>query len=682
MLISATLLLAAGAAVARYVHRRDARGEPPPDEPADARDRAADEPSPEAAYAEMETGDMPLGRYFATAGGGLVMVSAGPALAVPMALSSLPLLGFAAYPAMGHIRDALTTDGKRSVGLVELTCMAGVFASGHLALAALIELSILTTIGLVRLTEDRSARRVFDVYDDLPASALVLGDGEPILTPIREVRVGDIVRVDAGRAVPVDGRVVGGCGRLDEQALTGESRPVERVPGDRVHAATLVLQGRVEVQVERSGPDSVAAQIVETLNQTTDYRLTVRARGEQIVQRGARPTLALGGLALVTLGPAAAVAISLASFGYTLRYAAPIAVLGYLERATRSGALVKDGRALEQLAEVDVVLFDKTGTLTEGALVVEQVAAASGWQARDVVRFAAALERDQTHPIAVAILRRAADDGITLARADALGVTLGSGLRARVGERVVLVGSRRLLGQHGAALPPELATFAEDAGARGSTVVFVAVDGAVIGALELGAPLRDGVAEVIERLHRRGLAVHIVSGDRAAPTRLLARRLGIDGVHAEVPPDGKAEIVRALQATGKTVCFVGDGINDAIALRQADVSISLAGATSIATDSAAIVLMGGELSALPALWSLADEMKANILTSARLSIVPGIFTVGGVFAGAIGIGGAIVMYNVSLGLALLNALRPLRSLGERPADPTPAPDGAEPSERS
>ncbi|OUD16297.1 hypothetical protein TPSD3_00825 [Thioflexithrix psekupsensis] len=278
------------------------------------------------------------------------------------------------------------------------------------------------------------------------------------------------------------------------------------------------------------------------------------------------------------------------------------------------------------------------------------------------MRLAAIAEYRQTHPIARAIQNAAAARGLICDVPDEVDYSLGFGLRVNYQDHVLHVGSLRFMVQQNITIPSLLEDAQTWCATQDGSLVMVAVDGQLAGAVELQTQLRPEAQSLVAQLHARGLKLAILSGDHAAPTRHLAARLGIDEYYAEVLPEAKAEQIKALQASGRVVCFVGDGINDAIALQQADVSVSMRGATTIATDSAQVVLSGGSLQQLADLFELSHAFKRDLNTTLRFAYIPGSILIAGVFLFHFGMGSALILYSAGLVGAIYSALRPMRQL--------------------
>jgi Cu2+-exporting ATPase len=336
-----------------------------------------------------------------------------------------------------------------------------------------------------------------------------------------------------------------------------------------------------------------------------------------------------------------------------------LTLLNGLGTGAERGILIKDGRALDRLPTVDTVVFDKTGTLTLERQEVVRIHACPNHSETEVLALAAAAERRQTHPIAQAILAAAAERHLVLPPLDEAHVELGFGIKARIQGRQVRVGSERFLAMEHIDLSPDLFDAQASAHANGHALVFVAVADALAGAIELEAVLRPEANDTVAWLRHQGLALYILSGDQDAPTARLAAELGMDGYFANTLPEQKAERVKALQEQGKQVCFIGDGINDAIALRQAEVSVSLRGATTVATDAAQVVLMDDDLTQLRLLWELAEGFERSLTTNARCSKQFSLLAAAGVLALPFGFWMTEVLWSVQVIAGVRIAQQPL-----------------------
>jgi Cu2+-exporting ATPase len=522
---------------------------------------------------------------------------------------------------------------------------------------------------LVKKTQDDSKKLLLNAFGKQPRYVWLYRDGAEVQVSLDKLQKGDIIVVNTGEVVPVDGHVVEGMAMIDQHALTGESTPAEKGVGDRVFASTVMVAGKVYVSVETAGSETASAKISQILNDTAGYKLASQHRGEVLADKAVIPTLTIGTVGLAAMGPAGAVAVLNSDFGTGIRMAAPLAMLSSLALCANKGVLVKDGRALELMNEIDTVLFDKTGTLTRERPEVGRVIASEGLVPDQILRYAAAAEHKFHHPIALAILHKAKELGLDLPPIDDTQYKVGYGITVHVEGHTVRVGSRRFMEMEGIDLTPEAAAALDEAHLEGYTMVMVGVDDRLGGAIELRAAVRPEVKDIIAGLRQRGIKhIAIISGDHEAPTKKLAESLGMDRYFAQVLPADKAEYVEKLQKEGKKVCFVGDGINDSIALKKANVSISLRGASSIATDTAHIVFLEEGLAKLCELRDIARDLDKNVKRSWSMILAPNIACIVGVFTMGFGIMASVITNNVAALAALANGVLPMRKVAQIEAE--------------
>jgi len=541
--------------------------------------------------------------------------------------------------------------------IVVLTCLA----TNKVLAGTVLGFTLGLARKLVQRTEDNSKKMLLNVFGKQPRFVWLEVNGAEVETPLERLKLGDVIVVHTGETVPVDGEVVEGMAMLDQHTLTGESAPVEKVKGDKVLASTTLLAGKVRIAVTSAGSDTTSAKLARILNDTAGYTLRSQSRGEELADRAVVPTLALGALGMATAGVNAAAAVVNCDLGTGIRMAAPIAMLSSLTLSAEHGILVKDGRALELLRSVDTFLFDKTGTLTRERPEVGRVLTYGGHAQDQIIVWAAAAEQKFSHPIAKAILDKFRTLGLPLPKIDDSKYHVGYGITVGVGGHTVRVGSARFMTHEGIKLPRELKQEMDAAHEEGNSLVLVGVDGALGGAIELCAAERPEAAAVIAGLRARG-AKHlaIISGDHEQPTRRLAQKLGMDRHFAEVLPQDKAKYVELLQKEGRTVCFIGDGVNDSIALKKANVSISLRGASSVATDTAQVVFMEDSLIKLLQLHDVSSDLNRNISTSWALILIPNLVCIAGAFVAGFGVMHSMVFNQIGGVLALGNGLLPLR----------------------
>jgi len=475
---------------------------------------------------------------------------------------------------------------------------------------------------LIIKTEDRSKKKLFDHFESIPAETWLIIDGTEVQVPVGQVHVGDLIVVRAGEVIPVDGTVASGRGEVNEAALTGESLPKLKTAGSPVLATTLMVQGDITVKVDRSGQETAASQIVRSLNATADFKLTIETRGERYATAWALPMFGAG----IALSPFVGVIGMLGMWnstpGLSFRIVAPYGMLRSLAEAQAAQVLIKDGRVLEALNDVDTVVFDKTGTLTEDRPSVTAVNLAPDAQADEVFRLLAAAEDRQSHPIALALLAEARRRGVESVTPEWSEIVIGAGVQARVGERHVVVGNAAMMTHHGIVIPD----WPDPLSGTPHTNIHVAIDGVYQGHLVLEARIRPEAAEVVAALQQRGYRTAVISGDTEEATAALSHTLGIQSHYGAVLPHEKAKIIKLMQSEGQRVCYVGDGINDAVALRQANVSVSLRGATSIAVDTAHIVLLNQELNGIVKTIDIVDAFDRRMRFAKYVTTAPAVIS--------------------------------------------------------
>lgn len=653
MLIELTLL--AGAAWWGVRRLRGAPPEPAPEEP-DLRQAQIDEISSVEDTESRRAAERALDREIVGSFASLGLATAGVLVYWPIGLLGLygPIkLGWPGYRETFEQlrRGQLTTHALSSMTTI------GCVVTGHLVVANIIESSFLISKRLLLKVTDDARGDLLDITRGLPATVWLLTDGGEVEVPLTEVEPGQTITVGPGEVVPIDGLIIDGLASIDQHVLTGESSPVDKAVGDAVYASTIVLVGRIAVRVQCSGEGTTVARIGRILNEAAEARTRMQLRVQDIADRTVAPTLIAGGAVLPLLGPIGALALVNAHFKHKMSFIAPIGLMRYLGEASRGGILVKDGRALDQLSRVDTIVFDKTGTLTDERPVVGEIHPMPGRQPDHILAVAAAVEGRQAHPLARAIVEAAEARGIELPSVADTACHVGFGVEGTLDGRSVLVGSRRLIERGGADIPAEMQQVLDRCRDDGHTAVLVCEAERVIGAIEFLPTVREEAAEVVAALRARpGIdRIYIISGDSAAATHTLAGRLGIEHVFAEVLPEDKADLVDRLGAEGRTVCFVGDGINDAIALQKAAVAISLRGASTIATDVAQVVLMDGDLTGLPAVFRLADGFADSMRSTFGLVLLPAAVGVGGVLLLHFGLVHTIVLNLVGLGAGVAHS---------------------------
>ncbi len=546
---------------------------------------------------------------------GLIAVEALTALPLTPIVVAIGL--FSTWPALEEAYRIAVEERRFSVLHLLLGFAIGLWFSGSYGVTVMGLVFGMLCSKIQLLTQVVTRHSLTHLFGEQPHRVWVILEGVEVEIPFAELRVGDILVLDAGQLVPVDGVIVHGTAMLDEHRLTGESQAAEKGVGDAVLAATLLLGGRIRVRVEKTGAETAAARIGEILSRTVDRQEARLADQFKSVEHTLVPSLAAGALGWMVSGPITGLALMGCNYLVGTIPLRLLPLLNGLSLGAERGILIKDGRALERLHAIDTIIFDKTGTLTLERPQVVELHASPGWDEDEVLRLAAAAEHRQTHPIARAILEAAATRRLAVPLVDEAHYEIGSGLAVKLEGRRIRIGSQRFLEMEGLRLPAHLRMIQHASQGQGHSLVFVAVEETMAGAIELGATLRPETQAVVQGLQRRGFTLYILSGDQEAPTRKLAAELGMSGYFANTLPEQKAEHVKQLQQQGHRVCFIGDGINDAVALLQADVSISLRGATTVATDAAQVVLMEDHLEQLEVLLDLAGAYDRHLRSTAR-----------------------------------------------------------------
>ena len=527
---------------------------------------------------------------------------------------------------------------------------------------------------LVHVRASQAVRRLLALQ---PQTAVRVGpDGVEEEVPVEALRPGDRVRIRPGQRVPVDGVVVAGSSAVDLQLVTGEAIPRDCGPGDEVVGGSLNLTGSLVVEVTRVGEQTFLRQVARQVAEARALKPGILRLVDRILLVYVPVVFALAGTAglfwvVWPLASGAAPDTTRAAFallgtlimGYpcALGMATPLAMVRTAGEAAGRGILMRSGEAFQLLRAVRVVVLDKTGTVTEGR---PHVVAVHGGDPKRMLALAASAERPSEHPLARAIVRAATEQGLQLAEPDSFEAVPGQGVVARVGGEEVLVGSSSLLAEHGVPEEPDVLRWAEDQRASGRTVVFAAHNRRLAGAVALADRIKPEATEAVAELKRQGLEVIMATGDDPRAARAVAAEVGIERVHAGLLPGRKRELVRGLQAGGRRVAFVGDGINDAPALMQADVGIAIGSGTDIAIESADVVLPASRLDAVPQARRLAAASYALTVRNLALALA---FNAAGILAsltGRLHPAWAMLAMTFSLGTVLLSSsLMPLARPG-------------------
>jgi len=470
-----------------------------------------------------------------------------------------------------------------------------------------------------------------------PKTARVLREGTQQDVPLEAIQRGDIILVRPGERIPTDGEVISGASSVDESMLTGESLPVEKRARDRVIGGTLNQRGSLQYRATMLGAESTLAQIVRLLREAQGSRAPIQQLADRISAIFVPSVLAI---AIFTFAAwrffapgagmmqafAAAVTVLVIACPCAMGLAVPTAVMVATGRGAAFGLLIKGGDALQRLEKIDTVVLDKTGTITAGQPEVTDVllAAGSDFSADEMLRLAASLERASEHPLGEAVVRHAAQSCRTLPQAETFQSLTGHGLSGIVEGHVILIGNAALMQAYSVSVAP-LTNAAERTAEQGRTPLWVAIDGSLAGIIVVADTVKPTSVEAIQRLHREGLHVVMLTGDNERTARSIAREVGVDDVIAGVLPQGKVDAIRRLQAEHRVVAMVGDGVNDAPALAQADVGITMATGSDVAMEAGDVTLMRSDLTGVAAAIALSRGtmrvMRQNLFWALAYNVI-------------------------------------------------------------
>lgn len=612
-------------------------------------------------YAQQE---VDVDHHLKVSGVGLGMAVAGNLLFPPLSLLSLPLIGYTTLMVFEAAIDSVKKK-KLHISVLDSTAIFVGLVTGCYVLSGVANIIYIGSLKMLYKTRNNTRNKIADIFSGYTPVVWLLKDGAEKSIPLNEVCKGDLIVVNAGEIIPIDGVIVDGVAGIDQQMLTGEAQPEEKTIGQQVFAATMVISGRITICVEKTGSDTVAANITVILDKTDDFISHLQTRSERFANASVAPTIGVAGVSLLAAGPMSAWVVLSSNFSEVMRLTVPMTILNYMHIASRNGLLIKDGRSLEQFNRVDTVVFDKTGTLTIDQPHVGTIYPNNGFTESEVLFYTAAAEYRQSHPIAKAILTAALKRRVELPDIDDAHYKVGYGISVNLNGKLVRVGSRRFMREENISIPASIAQVEQTANAKGYSLIYSAVNEALCGVIELRPTLRREAKQVVRSLQKRGLKIYILSGDHMGSVKNLADELGVDDYFADTLPEDKSRVIDELQQSGRTVCFVGDGINDSIALKKAAVSVSLQDASHIAMDCAQIVLMNKNLTQLLYAFDLAERFDTNQKMGISTgTVIPSIICMGGAMFFGFTVTGTLTIYVASVAMGTISALFPLLTEGK------------------
>ena len=521
--------------------------------------------------------------------------------------------------------DSLIAVGTSAAFFYSLYSVSQVFLGHHPFVHQLYFESVAVIIALVLLgkylessAKGKTSQAIQSLLELVPSHATVIRYGEAVTIDTEDIRVGDIIRIKPGERMPVDGLVIEGQTFVDESMMTGESVPIEKKVGDTITSATINQNGSIDYQATRVGSDTTLAQIVRLVEEAQGSKAPIAALADKISLYFVPIVLILATLSALgwyflaseslSFSLSIFIAVLVIACPCALGLATPTAIMVGTGKGAENGILIKSGQALEAAYQLDTIVLDKTGTITVGKPSLTDLLPLSAFNRSDLLRLIASAEQHSEHPLAQAILEAAKEEGLDLLPVSHFEAMVGRGLSAQVEDKRLLIGNERLMKENNidsSAFQEQLLELSQ----KGKTAMFVAIDGQLVGILAVADEMKSSSLSAVQELQSMGLEVIMLTGDREETATAIAQKAGIQKVIAGVLPDGKAAAIKDLQEAGKKLAMVGDGINDAPALVQADVGIAIGSGADVAIESADVVLMHSDLQ---------DVVKAIKLSQATI----------------------------------------------------------------
>src|SRR5579862_7889307 len=524
------------------------------------------------------------------------------------------VIGLAAALIGGYpiFKEALENiiERRMTMELSMTIALVAALAIGEFFTALVITAFVLAAEILEGLTVGRGRRAIQDMLDFLPKAASVLRNGDFVEVETRSITPGEIVLIRPGSRIPVDGEVVSGHSFVEQAAITGEPMPSEKSSGSEVYAGTMNQAGTLQVRATRLGKETTFGKIIEAVERAEHSRAPIQKMADRLA--GYLVYFALGAAVLtffITHNIRSTISVVIVAGACGIAAGTPLAILGAIGRAAHQGAIIKGGLYLEALAAVDTVLLDKTGTLTFGTPQIREVVSANGFTERQIIAAASIAERKSEHPLAKAVVARAAELAIPLVEPDEFSYTPGRGVRVKHRGEEIVVGSLALLVEEGMTRGLPVESHSPD----GASEVYVARAGQVLGSIRIADVLRPEAKNAVAAMRQMGLRTVLLSGDTQAATSSVGRGLGVDEAVGGLLPEQKAKWVTELRSKGRNVAMVGDGINDAPALVEANVGIAMGSGTDVARESADVILIGSDLSKLVETLRVARRCRGIIM---------------------------------------------------------------------
>lgn len=537
---------------------------------------------------------------------------------VTVIISGIPMLYLAIWrvihnPGISKISSALLI----SIAMLAAIAIGDIFAAG--------EVAWIMAIGAILedKTTERAKKGLKKLISLAPTQGRLLFNGEEVIIPAEKISLGDILRVLPGETIPVDGTIIHGETSVDQSIMTGESLPVDKTVGEDVFCGTINRFGAIDIQATKVGEDSSLQKLIHMVQEAENKKAPMARIADKAASWLVPVALLIAIVAgIVTKDIVRAVTVLVVFCPCALVLATPTAIMAAIGQATKHGVIIKSGEALEKMGKVNTIAFDKTGTLTYGRLEVCDIISFDPKISEDtLLSLAASAEAKSEHPLGKAIVAYAKNCNITVLESDCFKMTAGKGIYAEVNGKKLLCGNENYLLNYGVEINVIVRSMLEELRAQGKASVLVADDSACIGVLAMSDVLRPEAKNMVERLHSMNTNIVLLTGDNQKTADCFARQVGIRQIRAQLLPEEKVSNIAAIQNEGKAVCMIGDGVNDAPALKTANVGVAMGGLGSdIAVDAADIVLMGDDISKLPYLKRLSNATVKTIKFSICLSM--------------------------------------------------------------
>ena len=561
-------------------------------------------------------------------------------------------------------RETIEAVRQRSINM-EASMTIGALASlaiGESLPAAVIIFFALLAEEIEALTMDRGRRAIASLFAKAPKMATVRRNGTEVTVPAEDVQIRETVIVKLGEKIPADGIVLNGSAFVDEAPITGESMPTEKLLGDQVFAGSTNSSGYLEVEATRVGRDTTFSRIIRLVEEAERSKAPIQRLGDRLASAVVYIALSLAAATFViTRNVLAAISVIVVAGACGIAAGTPLALLASITTAAKKGMAVKGGAYIELLSRIDTVVIDKTGTLTLGEPKIVDIKSLDEHDSRQIVRFAAIAERHSAHPLARAVLVKAAELGTTNLEHSSCEYLPGKGVVCQFNDEEILVGNRALLRSYAVEEPDQLQDLVQGESRNGRSIVLVAHNKRTCGALSVADVVRDEAKQAISRLSSMGLRIIMLTGDNGATAQAVAKELGIDEFYANLLPEQKLEKIRELMASGRKVAMVGDGINDAPALAEAVVGIAMGSGTDVALETANVALMTNDLRKIPQLITLSRANRNVIAENFAGTLIVDGFGVALAMTGLIHPLMAAFIHTFSELAFMLNSARLLRS---------------------